>query len=331
MKTKKMILLLLALFSAAFLFGCKQNVGTPEDNAVVEEPEEGEEQEALNRLFGFACPDLTDPFYEVLRDSVSTALEDQGDRIMVRDAQLDASLQNEQIQELIDAGVEAVVLCPVDPETITEGLELLKDAGIPVVNLDVRVNDTDLTDAFVGADDYNAGHVCGENLRLKLPEGGKLVIVECPEISSINERITGFEESVRNAGFEVVTRISAGREESDVQGEMSRILEESADIDAVMCGDDRMAVQVLEALEAAGRSDILVYSVDGSPAIKTAIADPESPMEGVGALSPINMGKTVVKTASAILDKGVYETEISVETFFINRENVDMYGTDGWQ
>ena len=54
-------------------------------------------------------------------------------------------------------------------------------------------------------------------------------------------------------------------------------------------------------------------------------------MEGIGAQSPINIGKTAVKTAAAILENGVYESEINVETFFINQDNVDMYGTDGWQ
>ena len=54
-------------------------------------------------------------------------------------------------------------------------------------------------------------------------------------------------------------------------------------------------------------------------------------MTGVGAQSPINMGKAAVQTATAMLEGGVYETETYVETFFINRDNVDMYGTDGWQ
>ena len=92
-----------------------------------------------------------------------------------------------------------------------------------------------------------------------------------------------------------------------------------------------MALQVLQALSDAGRSDILVYSVGGSPEVKSAMADPESPMAGVGAQSPINMGKTAVRTAVSLLDGGAYEEEVSVETFFINRDNLEMYGTDGWQ
>lgn len=321
----------MAVAAVAFISGCKQNVGTPEDNAVVEEPEEDERDQQEERLFGYSCPDLANPFYQVLKDSISTALDEQGDPILVRGAQQDANMQAEQIQEMIDAGVDLVFLCPVDAEQITDSLEALKEERIPVVNLDVRAVETDMTDAFIGSDDENAGRVCAQNLIDRKPDGGKLVIVESPENATINARITGFEEMIRNKGFEVVRRIDAGKSENGIPAEINSVLSEDARIDAVMCGDDQMAVEVLQALNDAGRNDVLVYSVGGSPSVKAAMADPESPMTGIGAQSPINMGKAAVKTAAAILEGGAYEKEISVETFLISRENLDMYGTDGWQ
>ena len=52
-------------------------------------------------------------------------------------------------------------------------------ADIPVVNLDVQVDETGLTEAFVGSDDYNAGKLCGEDLTGRKPDGGSVVIVDC--------------------------------------------------------------------------------------------------------------------------------------------------------
>ena len=157
------------------------------------------------------------------------------------------------------------------------------------------------------------------------------MIVEEPEVSSINERITGFEEAIYNDGFEVAARIDAGTGEEAVQSSLRDLLEGDTHVDAVMCGNDRMAVQVLSVLEETEYGDIIVYSVDGSPEIKTAVADPGSPMQAVGAQSPINIGKRAAATAAAILDGGAYEEEAYEETFLIDRENVEMYGTDGWQ
>lgn len=331
MNKKRIRFILMAVAAVIFISGCKQNVGTPEDNAVVEEAEEETGTLEENMLCGYSCPDLSNPFYQVLKDSIGTELENRGDPILVRDAQMDPDLQASQIQEMIDAQVDLVFLCPVDQKQITESLEALKEADIPVINLAVRVDAQDLTDAFIGSDDENAGKVCAQNLTERKPDGGKLVLVESPQNAAVNARITGFEEAVRNKGFEVVKRIDAGNTETGVKEAMTAVLAEDPRTDAVMCGDDRMAVEVLQALSDAGRNDILVYSVGGSPDVKSAMADPASPMAGVGAQSPINMGKTAVKTAAALLDGGAYEKEISVETFFINRDNLEMYGTDGWQ
>lgn len=331
MKKKGIGIILMAVFAVILISGCKRDVGTPEDNAVVEETEEETEDQTKDWMLGYSCPDLSDPFYQVLKDSVGMALENQGNPMMVRDAQQDADVQASQIKEMINADVDLVFLCPVDPEQITASLEALKEAGIPVINLSVRVEETGLTDAFIGSDDENAGKVCAQDLTEKRPAGGKLVLVESPADAAVNVRITGFEEAISNKGFEVVRRIDAEKTETGIQAEIKSVLSEEELIDAIMCGDDQMALQVLQALDDVGRNDILVYCVGGSPEVKTVLAASESPMAGIGAQSPINMGKTAAKTAAALLDGGAYENEISVETFFISRENLDMYGTDGWQ
>lgn len=331
MAKKGLLYILTAALMMGALTGCKQNVGTPEDNAVVEEPEENDDVQT-NRLFGFSGADLSDPFCEVIKDSVSVSLEEQGDRILVRDAVKDAGTQAEQIREMIDAGAEAVFLIPADPAGITPALESLKEAEIPVINLDIRVQDAGLTDAFIGADNYSAGAYCAEDLIRRMPDGGTVGIIECTGNSSVAERINGFEESIQNAGFEIKGRINtAPDDEAGLKRELLSMLDDEQSLDALMCGDDRMALIVMEALRTSGRSDIIVYSVGGSPAVKSALKETDSALAGIGALSPINMGKTAVKTASALLADGAYEPEIYVETFFIDRENIDMYGTDGWQ
>ena len=47
--------------------------------------------------------------------------------------------------------------------------------------------------------------------------------------------------------------------------------------------------------------------------------------------NPINIGKKASEVAISILDGDDYEKETYEEVFMINKDNVDMYGTDGWQ
>ena len=330
MRQKWAAITLAAMLAAVFLAGCKENVGTPEDNAVVEEPEEEETQKEPQTV-GLSCPDMQDPFYSALKESIKAALESQGDSLIVQNPGTDAGLQNEQVQSLIDSGVDAVFLWPADPEESSEAVETLSGAGIPTVILGVRTENADLADAFIGADDRNAGAVCAEDLKERRPDGGRIVLVESPDQTPLNERITGFEETIANSGFEVAARIDPENSGGDAGVQMKAVLEENGDPDAVMCGNDRMAVQVLAALEEEGRTGVLVYSVGGSPEVKTALADPAGSVAGVGALSPINMGKAAAQTVTALLEGGKYEKEQEIETFLINRENLEIYGTDGWQ
>ena len=249
---------------------------------------------------------------------------------MTKNPGADAALQNEQIRELIEADVDAVFLSPVDQEEITPALEELQKAGIPVVNVDTRVKAVDLVDAFVGSDNKNAGYVCGKDLKERCPEGGKVVILESPATNSVNERITGFEEAIANSGFEVLERVDVEADSEKAKISMQAFLQEHPEIDAVMCGNDPIALGALQAIREADRTDILVYGVDGSPAAKAEIAKAGSQFVGTGAQSPINIGKTAVKTAIAILEDKKYKEETLEETFLITSENVELYGTDGW-
>ena len=311
MKKRVLSVLLAVMAVAAAVTGCKKNVGTPEDNAVAESGDkEGAEEEESGYLFGYSGIDTDNPYFETLELSIRTELEAQGYRLMSRNPQADARLQNEQIMELIEGGVEAVFLCPVDSEQISEGLEALKEAGIPVINVDTQVKDSSLTEAFVGSDNKNAGYVCGEDLKKRLPDGGKVVILECSSRNSVNQRITGFEESIANSGFEVLNRADVDGDRKKAKEAMKSLLEEYPDIDAVMCGNDPIALGALEAVEEADKKGILIYGVDGSPEVKQKLAENNLTLIGTGAQSPINMGKRSVETALAVLNGESFENEI---------------------
>ena len=75
----------------------------------------------------------------------------------------------------------------------------------------------------------------------------------------------------------------------------------------------------------------MIFRVDVSAEIKNEIKQSYHPRVGTAAQSPINIGKKAAETADNILDGNDYEKEVYEEVFMINKDNVDMYGTDGWQ
>ena len=334
MKKRRMLKALTMMLICIFMVSaCKKDVGTPEDNAVASEPEESAPEEKDTYVFGFTGIDMENPYFITLESAVRESVENAGDTMITKDPASDPELQKTQIQELIDEGIDAIFLCPVDWEAITESLEALKEADVKIINVDTQVKEMDYVDAYIGSDNHEAGYICGEDLIMKCPDGGKIAILECPTQNSINERITGFEEAIARAekGFEVVAR-------SDTNGEFEKALEaaetivkEHSDVVAIMCGNDQLAVAAKTAVNLAELKQVIIYGVDGSPDIRKELKKADGQIAGTAAQSPISLGKTAAKVAMDMLNEKEFERETYEEVFMINKDNVDMYGVDGWQ
>ena len=338
MKNRKfMAVLAMALVCILSAAGCKKNVGSPEDNPVQEEEEEGEEDGQADEegyIFGFSAIDMENPYFITLENSIRESLTENGDRLITMDPGTDEDVQASQIQQMIDEGIDAIFLSPVNWESITPSLETLREAGVKIINVDTQVKEMDYVDAYVGSDNLEAGRICGQALLERCPEGGKVLILECPTQNSINDRITGFEEAISDAdpGFEVVARENTdGKFEKSLEVAQAA-LEAYPDVTAIMCGNDQIAVGAQTAVNLLGMDNVIIYGVDGSPDIKKELLKSDTQIAGTAAQSPINMGKEAVSVALAVLDGGEYEKENYVEIIdMITKDNVEMYGADGWQ
>ena len=200
--------------------GCTKNVGTTQDNASANLPEEDETPVQKSYKIGFSVIDMENPYFITLETAAREYLEEQGCTMVTKDPGTDQYLQSKQIQEMIDEGIDAIILTPVNWEEITSSLKVLKDNDIKIINVDAQVKHMDYVDAYIGSDNYSAGYLIGTDLIEKCPDGGEIVILECPTQNSMNDRITGFEEAISKAskGFEIVAR-------EDTQGEFEKALD----------------------------------------------------------------------------------------------------------
>lgn len=335
MKRRIFAVLAIVLICSFVITACKKNVGTPEDNAASEESEEESEggEPGENHLIGFSGIDMKNPYFITLESATREVLEKKGYEMITKDPETNPDLQAAQIKEMIEEGISAILLSPVDWEKITPSLKELKEAGVRIINVDTQVKEMDYVDAYIGSDNYSAGYICGEDLIEKCPDGGKIAILECPTQNSINDRITGFEEAISKAekGFEVVARADTTGEFERALEESQSILKEHPDIVAIMCGNDQIAVGATTAVNVAKMENVIIYGVDGSPDIKKELKKTETQIAGTAAQSPIHMGQEAAEITDRILAGQKYEKETYEEVFMINKDNVDMYGVDGWQ
>ncbi|MDR2494009.1 MAG: sugar ABC transporter substrate-binding protein [Spirochaetaceae bacterium] len=280
--------------------------------------------------FGYTCMQLSNPFFTVLEKTIREKVEANGDKLITVDPAMDVAKQINQIEDLISQKIDAIFLNPVDWEGIRPALLALKNANIPIINFDAEVKDLDLVTAYAGSDNKNAGYVCGLDLVKRFPSGGPIAILDSPTMNSVRDRIDGFNEAVAGKGFEVVYQKDALGDLPTALRLTEDLLQSNPEVVAIMGGNDPTALGALAACKTANRSDILIYGVDGSPEAKAAIAQ-GGQFAGSGAQSPIAIGEESVKLAYKILKKESFEKRVPVKTFMITKDNVDQYGTTGWQ
>ena len=160
----------------------------------------------------------------------------------------------------------------------------------------------------------------------------KVLILECPNTNSINERITGFEEAIADQGFEIVARENVNGSKEISMETTKRLLKQYPDVDVIMCGNDQTALGAKVAAETdQAYAGVVIYGVDGSPDLKKELQKSDDIIVGTAAQRPITLGKDAVKSAFQVLDGEKIKEPIYEETFLITKDNVDMYGADGCQ
>ena len=282
------------------------------------------------RLIGATYMTMNNPFYQELDVRLQAAVEARGDRLLTRDGVMDQDRQNQEIADLLDMGVSAILLNPVDWEKVSDGLQMAAQAGVPVIVIDAPVKDDSLVASTILSDNYQAGVQCAEHL-LSVRDSANILLLEHITARSGADRIRGFVDTIQgHEGFAVVGSGSSDGQIENAMPVMEQLLAEHPEADVVMALNDPSALGALAAIEGAGLSDrFLVYGVDGSPEGKVLVAD--GLMTATSAQMLGEMAETAVEQAYLALDGGTPEKEIVLPVTLLTKDNVAQYGTSGWQ
>jgi ribose transport system substrate-binding protein len=171
--------------------------------------------------------------------------------------------------------VDALVVAPADSKAVVTALKRARDAGILVVNIDNRLDQDVLQQEglevpFVGPDNRAGARKVGEALAERLHAGDKVAIIEgIPTAFNGQQRRLGFEDAMNAAGMQVAT-VQSGRWEMETASNVAAaILNAHADLAAILCANDNMALGAVSAIQAAGRTGkVLVVGFDNITAVR---------------------------------------------------------------
>ncbi|MGC3938828.1 sugar ABC transporter substrate-binding protein [Roseobacter sp. EG26] len=233
-------------------------------------------------VVGLIMKSLANEFFQNMLEGAEAHAAERGDyelRAVGMQNETDFESQINAVENFITQGVDAIVVAPADSKAMVRPLKRAMEAGIVVVNFDVALDEDakkqqgiDL--AFVGPDNRGGAKLAGDALAQKLGAGGKVVIIEGnPGADNANQRRLGFEDSVTEHKLELLDSRTAHWETEEANQVFSAMLTANPDIQGVMAANDSMAIGVVKALEAAGRTDIEVVGFDAIPAVLPMIED----------------------------------------------------------
>ena len=286
-------------------------------------------QNEHRRKLGAVYMTLNNPFYEVIDEEIRTVVENHGDVLISRDPALSVEKQFEEIQNLIDAGVELIFINPVDWTEVEPALKLAHAAKVPVIVIDTNVEDDSLVNCTVVSDNYSAGVQCAEHL-LKNSSGGKIALLKHSQSRSAIDRISGFLDKISaNKNFEVVAEAECLGQLEVAMPVTEELIKIHPEINIIMALNDPAAMGAIAALQSVNRlGDVKVYGVDGVPETKEMILSQR--MTATAGQSPRKIGRIAADCAYRIFDGKPVEKIIKLPTNLISSENISSTDIDSW-
>ncbi len=250
---------------------------------------------------------------KVLIDNLQTLCDERGWTMELLAAEGDAMLQGEQISTLVAKDPDYLVIFPADPTLAIDWCQEAADNDVPTICMHVDVDASCKTDgtcvAYCGIDNQAVATSIYNYMVEKNGDDAQMGIVEIggvPVQADYIVRTGTFNDAIAGSGYTQLGDIAwAYSSRADAQTAMENFIGSWGDqIDILVGFDDDLTMGGVNALQAAGMTDVQVYSITGQKEAMTAIQEGKMTMtvftptmkiaeKVVGVIEALEAGETV--------------------------------------
>ena len=259
------------------------------------------------KKIGFSVYDMQYGFFQDMEKGTKEASEAAGYDYVLVDQKSSESTMVSATQDLIDQGINALIISPFKPDALGPIVDAAKAKKIPVVVDDIGGGGTDY-DVIVISDNDKGGVIAADQIAAVLKErpsaAKKVASISCePSAVYAARRNAGFEKRIKELGYTVVASLSANSKQEEGYKVAKDILSAHPDVAAIFCGNDPMAVGAAQAVADSGKSgvkDVYVVGFNGDEIALQAIKAGQ--MGATIQQVPEEMGKMTVQLATELMN-----------------------------
>ena len=350
MKKKLLAIIVAAGMLAGVLAGCGETAPAASSSKAQSTKTESTKTESTKTAstsdqkikIGFA--NLTDSgdYMVWVKKGMQMAAEKYGAEIVCVDNEANGAKAVENIDALITQGCQAVIEYMNDTAVNSQIKDMLDAKGIPCVAVDIPVENANGAAAYMGGDNYTAGHICGENLgKIAKEQWGDtidlFISVETMSNGETNtQRMGGILDGIReslNVPDDIIVRVDGKDNTADAQKVVADALTAHPDAKHILIGclQDDETQGAFSAVEMANRQDqVLLAGCGPFGSTFENLRKPEKNFwVGSASFSPEQYGEVAVPLAIA-LAKGEKVPENSFVThYWLDHDNINDYYPEG--
>lgn len=283
-----------ALLAGVALAGCGEDTGPEVSIGLITKQEEN-------------------PYWVEMREVAEETADDLDAELTTATGTSDSDVgaQETAIEEMVNDGVDGILIAPTDPVALDPAISAAREAGVLVIALDTPTDPPDAVDAYFTTDNEEAGRLVGEYASAKAEELGldpQVAILGMNDaVLSAEGRLTGFLEAMglQEDAEQIVATEDTEGDRDNAAVAMTRILGESPDVNVIYTVNEPAALGALAALESedVNLDEVVVVSVDGGcEAMREAVRPGE--IDATATQYPQNMAREGVRAIVAAVRDG---------------------------
>jgi len=282
-------------------------------------------QKKVNYIIGFSqC--VTTSWRKAMLEEMKRELSFHNDvQFIVSDAGNNNEKQVQQVNSMIDQGIDLLIISPNEAAPLTPIIEETFSRGIPVIVID-RKPASNLYTASVGADNYQIGKMAAEYIGEMFKNPASILeVTGLSGSSSAIERSRGFIDGLKKfPQIKIAGLVHGNWLQDKAKYEVKRKLIDIGHVDAIFAQNDMMAHGARQALnELSMRNSVKVVGVDALPGKGAGLEMISNKIIDASLLYPTG-GKEAIETAFRILNKQPFLKTDILPTMVIDSSNVGM-------